>query len=439
MKRKRIGSLFSGVAGLDRAVEQFFDADVAWFVEFDAAPSKVLAYHYPGVPNYGDVTSVDWASVEPVDILTGGFPCQDVSLAGARKGLSDGTRSGLWSEYAKAISILRPKLVIIENVRGLLSAKTIEEIEDNEADSDLEWYAGSVGGSDRVSGPILNAFGRVLADLAELGYDAEWIGLRAADAGAPHNRFRVFVVAYPAGERTDRRTASEDSDFTIGGERRVPASRQTEGGGTRSDAGGRSRTSTSDAASRGFDGRSNFQVRATEERTAAERGRANASPDADGDEPERIGGSGSVGSASGAGEGVGGQRERIRDASGDRGTVAPDPDDARRIEHGRTVTVREEHVATEHGSSIDWGAYAPAIERWEQVIGRSAPTPTRPDGRDGSHRLNPELTEWMMGWPYGWVTDPAIDLTRNEQLKVCGNGVVTQQALLALHILSRAC
>jgi len=73
----RIGSLFSGVAGLDRAVEQFFGATVAWFCEFEAAPSKVLAYQYPGIPNHGDITAVDWeviAKEAPVDILTGGFP-----------------------------------------------------------------------------------------------------------------------------------------------------------------------------------------------------------------------------------------------------------------------------------------------------------------------------------------------------------------------------
>jgi len=82
-----LGSLFSGVAGLDRAVEAVTGATPAWFVEFDAAPSKVLARHYPDIPNYGDVTTVDWSQVEPIDILTGGFPCQDLSHAGNRKGL----------------------------------------------------------------------------------------------------------------------------------------------------------------------------------------------------------------------------------------------------------------------------------------------------------------------------------------------------------------
>lgn len=80
-----------------------------------------------------------------------------------------------------------------------------------------------------------------------------------------------------------------------------------------------------------------------------------------------------------------------------------------------------------------WGRFEPAIRRWEQTIGRPAPAPTKPDGKDGNHRLSAEFTEWMMGLALGWITD--CNLTRNEQLKACGNGVVPQQALLALRIM----
>jgi len=83
--------------------------------------------------------------------------------------------------------------------------------------------------------------------------------------------------------------------------------------------------------------------------------------------------------------------------------------------------------------ATDWGKFQPAIERWEQVIGREAPAPTKPDGKDGAHRLSSKLTEWMMGLPDGWIT--SVGLTRNEELKACGNGVVPQQAALALSIL----
>lgn len=82
--------------------------------------------------------------------------------------------------------------------------------------------------------------------------------------------------------------------------------------------------------------------------------------------------------------------------------------------------------------NVKWGMYEPAIKRWSALLGRPAPAPVRNDGRNGKPRLNPELTEWMMGWPAGHVTDPAIGLSRAEQLKACGNGVVPQQAAAAL-------
>jgi len=181
----KIGSLFSGYGGLDLAVQEMFDAEVVWHCEWEDAPAAVLDAHWPGVPNYRDVSQVDWSSVEPVDILTGGFPCQDVSLAGRRAGLNAGTRSGLWSEFAKAINVLSPEYVVIENVRGLTSAK---------ADSDMEHCAWCMGEADGGGSPM-RALGAVLGDLADLGYDAEWHGVRASDAGAPHQRFRIFILA----------------------------------------------------------------------------------------------------------------------------------------------------------------------------------------------------------------------------------------------------
>lgn len=180
----KIGSLFSGYGGLDIAVAKVFNAEIAWHCEWDDAPSKILEKHFPGIPNYRDVTKVDFTQVEKVDILTGGFPCQDLSIAGKRAGLKEGTRSGLWSEFARAISDIKPKFVVIENVRGILSA---------EANSDLEYGNESLGVP--TGQPVLRAVGCVLGDLADLGYDAKWCGLRAADSGAPHNRFRVFILA----------------------------------------------------------------------------------------------------------------------------------------------------------------------------------------------------------------------------------------------------
>ena len=184
---QKIGSLFSGYGGLDLAVMEMTGAQVAWHCEWDDAPSKILDKHFPNVPNYRDVSKVDFTKVEPVDILTGGFPCQDLSLAGKRAGIKTGTRSGLWSEFARAIEELKPRLVVIENVRGLLSATAENGMEYSDE------VVGYLGGR-----PAIRALGAVLGDLADLGYDAKWTSVRASDAGAPHQRFRVFVIAYPS-------------------------------------------------------------------------------------------------------------------------------------------------------------------------------------------------------------------------------------------------
>ncbi len=88
-------------------------------------------------------------------------------------------------------------------------------------------------------------------------------------------------------------------------------------------------------------------------------------------------------------------------------------------------------LTIDYSNGINWGKYEPAVHRWEGVLERLAPYPTRPDGRNGRHRLSATFTEWLMGWPEGWVTDPDLGLTRNQQIKACGNGVVTQQAVHA--------
>lgn len=113
----------------------------------------------------------------------------------------------------------------------------------------------------------------------------------------------------------------------------------------------------------------------------------------------------------------------------------PQVDDAKNTGHNqdRRPTLASEVWETERTTS--WGKFEPAIKRWEQVIDRPAPAPTKSDGKDGQHRLSSEFTEWLMGLPEGWVTDPELGLTRNEQLKLCGNGVVPQQAALALRMM----
>jgi DNA (cytosine-5)-methyltransferase 1 len=157
----KFGSLFSGIGGLDLGLERA-GMQCRWQVESDSYCQRVLAKHWPGVPRFGDIRLLDTRELERVDLICGGFPCQDVSLAGLGAGL-DGERSGLWSEYLRVVRNLRPRYVLVENVSALL----------------------------------VRGFERVLSDLAVSGYDAEWDSLRAGYFGAPHRRERIFILAYP--------------------------------------------------------------------------------------------------------------------------------------------------------------------------------------------------------------------------------------------------
>lgn len=157
-----IGSLFSGYGGLDMAVQSVLGGELAWYSDIDPAACTILAAHHPEVQNLGDITTVDWATVPPVDVLTGGYPCQPFSKAGQRKGKHD--ERHLWPYVCAGIDALRPGLVILENVRGHLTL----------------------------------GFGDVLSDLSRVGYDARWGVIRASDSRAPHERARLFIIATPA-------------------------------------------------------------------------------------------------------------------------------------------------------------------------------------------------------------------------------------------------
>ena len=310
MSALRIGSLCSGAGLLDMAVMDVLDARVAWHAQYDPDDrhqwaAQILAHHWPAVPNHGDITSIDWAAAEPVDILTAGFPCQPVSNAGKRKGHEDDR--WLWPDVASAIGVLRPRAVVLENVAALIG----------------------------------RGLDRVLADLAALGFDAEWTCLRASDVGAPHRRERIFILAWPAADAAH-----------VGHERPRPA---------------------------------------------------------------RLGWPGSA----------------------DGRLTAPDADRAGALaeldrEPHRPETLDEHDQLNAAGCVLDWGDYAPAIDRWERVMMRPAPAPTEP-GRTGE-RLSPAFVEWMMGAPAGHITGvPGIP--RTAQLKAAGNGVVRQQGAAAVEML----
>jgi DNA (cytosine-5)-methyltransferase 1 len=164
-----VGSLFAGIGGFELGLERA-GMRIEWQVEIDPYCRGVLERHFPQARRFEDVREVGAGNLPPVDLICGGFPCQDLSAAGKGAGI-DGARSGLWSEFARIVRELRPRYVLVENVPALLTGKG------------KRW--------DRA--PI----GRVLGDLAEVGYDAEWARLSAREFGAPHLRQRVWIVAYP--------------------------------------------------------------------------------------------------------------------------------------------------------------------------------------------------------------------------------------------------
>lgn len=181
----KIGSLFAGIGGLELGLEWAGVGHTVWQVEQNAYAQQVLAKHWPNARRYDDVRTVGAHNLEPVDVLCGGFPCQDISAAGRGAGLS-GERSGLWFEYLRLVGELRPRFVVVENVSVLL-----------------------VRGADVV-----------LGGLAALGYGAVWTTLRAADVGAPHLRERLFCVAYAEGV-AEREPADEAQPFATRGHARV--------------------------------------------------------------------------------------------------------------------------------------------------------------------------------------------------------------------------
>lgn len=381
----RIGSLFTGYAGLDRAVQEVLGGQVAWYSENNQAASKVLAHHHPDVPNLGDIATINWDQVAPVDILTGGFPCQDVSSAGRRAGMGEGTRSGLWAHMATAVDHLRPRVVIVENVRGLTSAR---------ADCDLEPCPWCLGDDEHVH---LRALGCLLGDLADIGYDAQWCGLRAADVGAPHGRYRIFVVATPAG------------DAPLFGWNAAPTAQRRGGSAGTPGAPGVSAADTEGIGRNEGRPESAGQLRRSDVAVSGAQlvadtaclGHRNTGP-------TRVGG---LPAATVAGD----QREATADA--DRAGLERTEPAA-----GRKLSIR--------GASLDWGQFEPAIRRWETILGRSAPEPTVPGRRTG-RVLNPVFVEFLMGLPEGHVTG-VPGLSRNDMLRLLGNGVVPQQAGAAL-------
>jgi len=322
--------------------------------------------------------------------------------------MTDGTRSNLWVQMREAIATIRPRFVIWENVRGAYSAA---------AASAMESDPGLLG--DHPAGqPALRALGRVLGDLAELGYDAQWRGLRAADVGACHGRFRVFVLA----ERRDAAAAAE-------GNRRHEGWAESAGQQGRPDAAERGRIPggltllptprSSDSNGAGAHGTGGMDLRTAIDLLGMPLTIAvQLLPTVKATNNENR--SSEWASGPNLGEALGVTPSSPRNNP----LLLPTP----RAEERGQRNSRDGYVAL--SAVARFGQYAPAIARQEQAFGYPAPSPTEP-GKNGKPRLSAEFASWMMGAPPGWITDtPGV--TRNEALRMAGNGVVRQQAIAAL-------
>ena len=300
-------SLCTGYGGLDLAVETFFDCELVACAEIDKYASIAIDKHFD-VPNLGDIKTINWSSLGIIDIMTAGYPCQPFSQAGKRKGTND--ERHIWPYIKEGISILRPRLVILENVRGHLSL----------------------------------GFKEVLQGLTKIGYDATWTTVRASDVGAPHRRERVFVFAEPTNTNSERHLL-----------RKLPTDR-CEGKPQCESANG-SQT-VANAPSEGFQG-------------------------------------------------------GINEECGLECCCQISITDTKHVEQQRD------------GQTPQLGR---RFNTRDQMRLQRAPNPL-----DLDNKLNPKFVEYMMGLPEGWVTD--LPISRSQQFKMLGNGVVPQQALHALEIL----
>jgi DNA (cytosine-5)-methyltransferase 1 len=352
-------SLCSGYGGLDLAVEQITGNKTLVYAENDKYAAQVMAARFPWATNLGDISKVDWADVAQdyqIDSLSAGFPCRNISNAGKRDGIN-GQWSKVWKNVAEAVGAFRPRIVFLENVQAILSR-----------------------GLDVVA-----------QDLAEIGYDARWTCLPAADIGAAHLRRRWFCVAYPAASDPER-----------SGRYRWP--------GDDAQAQGRPEFANGRHATAGPAGKLSLlpspvvaDSRGTRNHTARRSPGKKFSPG------KTLTDVAWLLPAPKASDGPNGGPNQ-RDAAGN--FYLPG------------VAVRLD----EHWVSVDGVDYGPAVRRWENILGRPAPEPTEA-GTRGNRRITPPFVEWLMGANEGWFTDPDLDIPRAQQIKIGGNGAMTRQAV----------
>ena len=327
------------------AVEAFFDAETVWTSDIDKYASIVIKERI-NKPNLGDLKAIDWTRIEPIDILTAGYPCQPFSHAGQRKGLEDDRH--IFPNILEAISTLRPRWVVLENVRGHLSL----------------------------------GFKEVLQGLTETGYDARWRLVRASDAGAPHRRERMFIVAEPSDSDSERSFIRGTYAKWHQGQSQSQSCQYSQ------------IVTDTDSQSRSQSRRTDRNISST---TKAQFDGSNWNVD----------GSGNSIDANSHSEGLQGTRYK----TGNIAERSFSDTDNQYQSHDREMPQFRSRFAS----------------RCEMRL-RRTPNPL------DLGKLNAKFVEYMMGLPEGWVTD--LPISRSQQLKILGNGVVPQQAYLALQLLA---
>ncbi len=379
----RIGSLFSGIGGLELGLERAGLGEVAWQVELDPAARAVLARHWPNAARHNDIGEVSGEQLGSIDVLCGGFPCQDLSVAGKGAGLA-GSRSGLWFEYARLIRELRPKLVVVENVAAL----------------------------------ITRGLDVVLGDLASAGYDATWFTVRASDVGAPHRRERLFIVAYASGWSPERR--GEPGDV-------ARQARDDEGEGVQRERGRDAVGDCGEAVGDADSGRLQDVPSGAEAHEGREEhvcecrnvGDANSArleirrgerrdPQSQREATERAGGA--------------------TVAHGDRAgcvIVEQDEQGGQGLRQGAPGDDADRRCAAVH----DFPPGPEDLDGWREYLARHSNRAPTVDGK-----LSPVFVEALMGFPEDWTTARVKtakgerDTNRRERLRMLGNAVVPQVA-----------